>query len=105
MLAQTPVQFSYGIPGTDTARIYIIIGVTAVIYGFIGWMISYSKQVVKNLAFAQAATMLIWILGSVINDGGTRVMFLTFYSAVLISLAMGFYAGRIGRYVNISPSR
>ncbi|MEO6150360.1 MAG: hypothetical protein ABIN95_00450 [Mucilaginibacter sp.] len=93
LLAQTPVQFSHALPYNDTIRSGIIILISTILFGVIGWMVGRSKNGMVNLITAQIPSMGIWIMGTIVNEEA-RLIFFIFYFVKILALLAGYYLSK-----------
>ncbi|MBE9583752.1 hypothetical protein IM792_04770 [Mucilaginibacter sp. JRF] len=93
LLAQTPIQFSHIFSGDDTVRMTIIISLSVILFSIIGWMLSYSKNGIGNIAAAQVAPLFILLMGCVMNEEA-RVIFFIFYITKIVALFSSYYIGK-----------
>lgn len=104
LLAQTPVQFSHIFSGSDAVRTTIIISLSVILFSIIGWMLSYSKNGLTNIAAAQVVPLFIWLIGSVVNENA-QIIFFIFYISKIIALISSYYIGKFRHQPEIILAR
>jgi hypothetical protein len=93
-LAQVPIQFTHGIQIDGVTEGNITIALTIILFLPVGWLLSYSRKAIFNIVAAQLIPLTIFLFGFYVNEAA-RMIFLSFYLSMLLSLIAGFVTGRL----------